>query len=79
VDDRPENCRDVIVDSKARAALVWREDEKNLPVTVSRLDRVVKSMDECLMILSKVAARQAKPSLVDLMIRRIGFKQPAGV
>ena len=27
VDDRPENCLDVVVDSKARALLVWREDE----------------------------------------------------
>ena len=28
VDDRPENCLDVIVDSRARAMLVWREDER---------------------------------------------------
>ena len=27
VDDRPENCLDVVVDSKARAILVWRDDE----------------------------------------------------
>src|SRR5262245_17278559 len=31
IDDRPENCLDVVVDSKARAILVWRDDEKNLP------------------------------------------------
>ena len=81
VDDRPENCLDVIVDSKARAMLVWREDEKNLPGSVRRLGLgVVKSVDECLAILSKVdAASQARPSLVDRMIRRLGFKQPAGV
>ena len=81
VDDRPENCLDVIVDSKARAMLVWREDEKDLPVTVRRLGLgVVKSVDECLGILSKVdAANQARPGLVDRMIRRLGFKEPAGV
>jgi hypothetical protein len=26
IDDRPENCLDVVVDSKARAILVWRPD-----------------------------------------------------
>ena len=78
VDDRPENCLDVIVDSKARAMLVWREDGE-LPATLSRLELdVVKSVDECLGILSKVdAANQARPGLVDRMIRRLGFKEPA--
>src|SRR2546422_2289494 len=28
VDDRPENCLDVVVDSKARAILEWSDDEK---------------------------------------------------
>ncbi len=80
VDDRPENCLDVIVDSKARAMLVWREDE-DLPATVRRLGLgVVKSVDECLGILSRVdAANQARPGLVDRMIRRLGFREPAGV
>ena len=36
VDDRPENCLDVVVDSKARAILVWREDEKLLPSAARR-------------------------------------------
>ena len=76
----PENCLDVIVDSKARAMLVWRE-EQEVPVTVSRLGLgVVKSVDECLGILSKVdAANQARPGLVDRMIRRLGFREPARV
>jgi hypothetical protein len=79
VDDRPENCLDVITDSKARAMLVWREDEKDLPVTMRRLGLgVVKSVDECLEILSKVdAANQVRPGLVDRMIRRLGLKEPA--
>src|SRR5262249_46060970 len=37
VDDRPENCLDVVVDSKARAILVWREEAKNLPAAARRL------------------------------------------
>ncbi len=32
---RPENCLDVVVDSKARAILVWREEEVLLPTSKS--------------------------------------------
>jgi hypothetical protein len=80
VDDRPENCLDVIVDSKARAILVWREDG-DLPAAIRRLDLgVVKSVDECLGMLSKNdAENRVRPGLVDRMIRRLGFKEPAGV
>lgn len=81
VDDRPENCLDVIVDSKARAMLVWREEDGDLPATVRRLDLgVVKSVDECLGILSKLdSENRVRPGLVDRVIRRLGFKEPAGV
>jgi len=81
VDDRPENCLDVVVDSKARAILIWREDEKLLPVTARRLGvGVVKSVDECLNILSQVdSANRERPGFVDRMKRRLGFRQPAGV
>jgi hypothetical protein len=80
IDDRPENCLDVLVDSKARAMLVWREDDE-LPDTVKRLGLgVVKSVDECLGILSRVdAANRARPGLVNRMIRRLGFREPTGV
>src|SRR5439155_16592344 len=37
IDDRPENCLDVVVDSKARALLVWREDVSQLPAAARRL------------------------------------------
>jgi hypothetical protein len=79
VDDRPENCLDVVVDSMARAILVWREDEKQLPVEVRRprLD-LVKSVDECLGILSRAdAANRSRPGLVERMVRRLGFKERA--
>src|SRR5207247_6013023 len=55
VDDRPENCLDVVVDSKARAILVWREDAKHLPAAARRLGiGVVKSVAECLDILTQL-------------------------
>src|SRR5207237_482772 len=31
IDDRPENCLDVVTDSKARTILVWRDSDKQLP------------------------------------------------
>ncbi len=55
IDDRPENCLDVVVDSKARAILVWRFDEGQLPPGARRLGiGVVKTVRECLDILSQV-------------------------
>lgn len=52
IDDTPENCLDVVADSKARAILVWREDEQRVPAAAARMGiGVVKSIDECLRIL----------------------------
>jgi len=79
VDDRPENCVDVVLDSRARAMLVWRDDKKQLPDAARRpgLD-LVKSVDECLAILSRAdAARRARPGLVERMIRGLGFRESA--
>src|ERR1051325_10001101 len=55
VDDRPENCLDVVTDSKARAVLVWREKQQGLPTAARRLGiGVVESMSECLNILVQI-------------------------
>lgn len=55
VDDRPENCLDVVTDSKARAVLVWREKQQGLPTAARRLGiGVVESIGECLDILVQV-------------------------
>ena len=79
VDDRPENCLDVVVDSKARAILVWREDEKYLPLAARRLGvGIVKSVGECLDILAQVdAAGRDQPSVMDRVKRLLGLKEPA--
>jgi hypothetical protein len=76
VDDRPENCRDVVVDSRARAILVWRGDEKQLPAAARRLGiEVVTSMDECLNILTQVDAHpRGKPRAMDRVMRLLGLK-----
>src|SRR3989441_13134782 len=71
VDDRPENCLDVVVDSKARAILVWRDDENQLPAAAKRLGiGVVESVGECLDILTQVdspAARE-QPGVMDRVL-----------
>ena len=78
VDDRPENCLDVIVDSKARAMLVWREDERSCPSPSGGSDSASSNRwTNAWGFSSKVdAASQARPGLVDRMIRRLGFKEP---
>lgn len=81
IDDRPENCLDVVVDSRARAILVWREDERLLPVAARRLGiGVVKTVGECLDVLQQIdASGKDQPGVVDRVKRLLGLKEPAGV
>jgi hypothetical protein len=79
IDDRPENCLDVVVDSKARAILVWRGDERSLPVAARRLGiGVVKSVGECLDILTELDAAPPRDSGVLARVKRmLGLLEPA--
>jgi len=80
VDDRPENCLDVVVDSKARAILVWRDHESRLPSAASRLGiGVVKTVGECLDILTEAesAAANQQPGVMDRVKRLLGLKEAA--
>jgi hypothetical protein len=78
VDDRPENCLDVVVDSSARAILVWRDDEKHLPAAARRLGiGVVKSVGECLDILTQLDTPAAQPGVMDRVKRMLGLSEPA--
>ena len=83
IDDRPENCLDVVVDSRARAILVWREGEKQPPAAAQRLGiGVVKTTAECLDILAEVdttAAAALRPGVMDRMRRLFGLKEPTSV
>ena len=55
VDDRPENCVDVLADSKARAILVWRRDKPSVPAAAERLGIVtVRSVGDCLDMLTQI-------------------------
>lgn len=79
IDDRPENCLDVVVESRARAILVWREDEEQLPAAAHRLGiGVVKTVSECLDILAQVDSRSPdKSTVIDRFLRLLGLKEGA--
>ena len=75
VDDRPENCLDVVTDSKARAVLVWREKQQGLPTAARRLGiGVVESMSECLDILVQIDTipPEEKAGLFNRVMRILG-------
>jgi hypothetical protein len=78
VDDRPENCLDVAVDSQARAILVWRTDQPP-PAAAPRLGiGVVTSFAECLDVLMQVDTPPSeKPKVMDRVMRLLGLKETA--
>lgn len=78
VDDRPENCLDVVADSPARAILVWRADESQLPPAAQRLGiGVVRSVADCLDILTQVdSATREEPGVMSRVMRLLGLKEP---
>jgi hypothetical protein len=79
VDDRPENCLDVVADSTARALLVWRAGETLLPAAVKRLGvGTARSVGDVLDLLSKIdAPAPASGGVVDRMMKMLGMKGSA--
>ena len=77
VDDRLENCLDVVVDSKARAILVWREEDKPLPETARRMAiGAVRSMEQCFSVLAEIdTAAATEPGVFDRVLRLLGLKE----
>ena len=74
VDDRPDNCLDVVVESKARAFLVWRGDASAAaPANAKRLNiEVVHSVGECLDALALERDAKTSPGLLGRLKRLIG-------
>ena len=69
VDDRPENCLDVAVDSKATAILIWRGDQQKAPLGVDRLAvRVMPSISDALQLLIKIDG-QRQPGMARTLRR----------
>ncbi len=78
IDDRPENCLDVVMDSKAQAILVWRQRDTQLLASTRRLGiGVVKSVVECLDTLAQINSPDLeRPSIVDRVMRLLGMRPP---
>ena len=77
VDDRPENCLDIAIDSKARAILIWRGDQNAVPASARRLGiGGVNSVGACLDLLIAADSPDAGPSsLVDRLKGLLGLKR----
>ena len=82
VDDRPENCLDIAIDSKARAVLIWRGDQGAVPGSARRLGiGGVASVGACLDLLVEADNPGAdQTSLVDRLKRLLRLKtnEPEG-
>ena len=82
IDDRPENCLDVVMDSKrARAFLVWRDDPSKLPPAAQRLGiGVVKSVSQCLDILTQLdGPDRDEPGVLARVKKLLGLGESASV
>src|SRR5215210_6411582 len=77
VDDRPENCLDIAIDSTARAILVWRGGEESIPGSARQLGiGSVNSIARCLDILETLDREDKDVGLVDRFKQLLGLKRP---
>lgn len=75
VDDRPDNCLDVVLESKASAVLVWRGPQAAVPASAKRLGiAVVPTIAFCLDTLLEVHQSASEGSLLDRMRRFFGLR-----
>jgi hypothetical protein len=73
VDDRPENCLDVAVESKARSILVWHGPPDDVPSAASRLGvEVVSSISEALDSLERLDDTRRRSPVMRSIRRFLG-------
>ena len=73
VDDRPDNCLDVAVESKAKVILVWQGDPKDIPAGAKRIGvQPVQTISEAVSLLEKLDDVRAQPSLMRTIKRAFG-------
>jgi beta-phosphoglucomutase-like phosphatase (HAD superfamily) len=77
VDDRPENCLDIAVESKAKVILVWHGNPKNVPAGAKRLGvRPVTTITEALTLLEQLDDIRQQPGLMRSIKRAFGRDDP---
>jgi hypothetical protein len=75
VDDRPENCLDVVLESKAGAIMVWRGTKANVPVSARRLGiAVVSTVAAALDALVEAEKPGSEGGLLDRLRRLFGLR-----
>ena len=73
VDDRPENCLDIAVESKAKVILIWHGDLKEVPAGAKRLGvRPVNRISEAMQLLEQLDDIRNQPSLMRTIKRAFG-------
>ena len=78
VDDRPDNCLDVVLGSKAGAVLIWRGPQAKVPGSAKRLGIAVSpTVEECLGVLIEAEASAAPGSFLDKLRGLFGLKTRA--
>jgi hypothetical protein len=78
VDDRPENCLDVALDSKAKPILIWSADAKRVPPGAKRLGvRVVESISGALELLIKLDDMKSEPRVIRSIKKLFGKETTA--
>jgi hypothetical protein len=75
VDDRPENCLDVVLDSQAGSILVWRGTKESVPASARRMGiAVVPTVAQCLDSLVELEKHGEGGSLLDRLRRVFGLR-----
>lgn len=77
VDDRPENCLDIAVESKAKVILLWHGHLKDVPAGAKRLGvRPVTTISEALALLEQLDDIRKQPGIVRSLKRAFGREDP---
>jgi len=75
IDDRPDNCLDVVLESKAGAVLIWRGPQAKVPASAKRLGIAVSpTVSECLDTLIEAEVSATEGTLLDKMRRLFGLR-----
>ena len=75
IDDRPENCLDVVLESKAGAILVWRGGEATVPGSAKRLGiATVTTVAQVLDALVEADRAESGTTLLDRLRRLFGVR-----
>lgn len=73
VDDRPENCLDIAVESKAKVILIWHGKLSEVPAGAKRLGvRPVATITEAVTILEQLDDVRQQPSLMRAVKKALG-------